>query len=80
MPDFDPNIDGNNQPAPTLDVLTQTNQHQQKTYHPIDANKFEPETTQTGNEPPKTTWPDAPTIQIPWVSSATPDQPPEVEY
>ena len=29
---------------------------------------------------PKTNWPDAPTIQIPWESSMTTDVPPEVEY
>ena len=79
-PDFDPDIDSNNQSVPASDALTQTNQHQQNTPQPIDANKSEPDTMQTKDNLPKTNWPDAPTIQIPRVSSTTPDQPPEVEY
>ena len=35
---------------------------------------------QTRDNLPKTDWPDAPTVQIPCVSSKTTDQPPEVEY
>ena len=78
--DSDPEKDGNNQQVPASDVLTQINQHQQNTSHPIDANKLEPDTMQTRDKSPKTDWTDAPTIQIPQVSSTTADQPPEVEY
>ena len=46
-PDFDSDIDSNNQPVPASDALTQTKQHQQNTLHPIDANKSEPDTMQT---------------------------------
>ena len=39
-----------------------------------------PDNITTSQNQQETDWPDTPTIQIPGISSTTPDQPPEVKY
>ena len=77
-PEFDPDIDGKNQLISTSNTLRSNNQQQQANPNIIDANKHEAENIQTQNRQFESNWPDAPTVQIPRVSSTTPDQPPEV--
>ena len=74
-PEFDPDIDGDNQPT-----STNNNQPQYSDIGTTDVNHPKTENTQTQNHQPKTNWPDTLTIQIPWVSLTVQDQPPEIKY
>ena len=69
-PEFDPDIDGENQPT-----STNNNQPQHPDLNTTDANDFKTEDIQTQKQQSQTDWPDAPTIQIPRVSLTVPDQP-----
>ena len=64
-PEFDPDIDRENQPTSTSNASTNNNQHQQPDLKIIHANNCETEDTKTKNQQFQTNWPDAPTIQIP---------------
>ena len=57
-----------------------TGEYEQNIPELLDASSPEPDTMQFTVTLPKTDWPDAPTIQIPSVSSMTADAPPEVVY
>ena len=82
-PEYDPDIDGNNQPNTdekhaavsvqgTLETILESSELE-------DDNSIAPENNTDPQNQQETNWPDAPTIQIPGVSSTT-DQPPEVTY
>ena len=45
-----------------------------------DDNSIAPDNIATSQNQHETNWPDAPTIQIPGISSTTADQPPEIMY
>ena len=75
VPEFDPVIDGDNQP-----VSTNSNQPQHPNNNTTDVNHTQREDTQVQKQHSDTDWPDAPTVQIPWVSSTVSDHPPEVHY
>ena len=55
------------------------NQPQYPHINTTDVNDSKTEDTQIQNEQPESNWPDAPTVQIPRVSSMVQDQPPEVK-
>ena len=82
-PEYDPDIDGDNQPNTdekhatvsvqgTLEMIPDFSE-------PEDDNSIAPENNMVQQNQQETDWPDASTIQIPGVSS-TRDQPPEVMY
>ena len=83
-PEYDPDIDGDNQPNTdkkhktvpvqgTLEMIPESSVLE-------DDNSIAPENNTDPQNQQETNWPDAPTIQIPGVSSITTDQPPEVIY
>ena len=74
-PEFYSDIDEDNQPTPT-----NTNQPQHPDNNTTDTSQTKSKDTQVQQQHFDTDWPDAPTIQIPWISSTVPDQPPEVHY
>ena len=74
-PGFDPDIHRDNQPT-----STHNNQPQYPDIDTTDVNSSKTEDIQIQNQQPKSNWPDAPTVQIPRVSSTVQDQPPEVKY
>ena len=82
-PEYDPDIDGDNQPNTdkkhktesvqgTLEMIPESSE-------PEDDNSIAPEDNKVQQNQQETDWPDTPTIQIPGVSSTT-DQPLEVTY
>ena len=82
--EYDLDIDGDNQPNTdkkhttvsiqgTLETITESSLLE-------DDNSIAPENKTAPQNQQETDWPDAPTIQIPGVSSTTSDQPPEVTY
>ena len=82
-PEYDPDIDGDNQSnigekhetvsvQGTLELIPEPSE-------PEDVNSIAPENNTIQQDQQETDWPDAPTIQIPGVSSTT-DQPLEVVY
>ena len=82
-PEYDPDIDGDNQSnidekhetvsvQGTLQLIPEPSE-------PEDVNSIAPENNTVQQDQQETDWPDAPTIQIPGVSSTT-DQPLEVTY
>ena len=83
-PEYDPDIDGNNQPNTdkkhktvsvqgTLEMIPESSELE-------DDNSIAPENNTVPQNQQDTNWPDAPAIQIPGVSLTTSDQPPEVMY
>ena len=64
-PEFDPEINGEEQPTSTTNTSANNKQHQHRDLNTIDANDCETKDTQTQNQQFKTDWPDAPTVQIP---------------
>ena len=83
-PQYDPDIDRDNQPNTdkkhttvsvqgTLEMIPESSVLE-------DDNSIAPETNTAMQNQEETDWPDAPAIQIPGVSSTTSDQPPEVMY
>ena len=81
-PEYDPDIDGDSQPTidkkqaivpvqGTLEMIPESSELE-------DDNNIAPENNTVQQNQQETDWPDAPTIQIPGVSSTTSDQPPEV--
>ena len=83
-PEYDPDIDWDNQPNTdkkhatvsiqgTLEMIPESSVLE-------DDNSIAPENNMDPQNQQETNWPDAPTIQIPGVSSTTTDQPPEVMY
>ena len=83
-PEYDPDIDGENQPNTdkkhktvsiqgTLETIPESSKLE-------DDNSIAPENNMVQQNQQETNLPDAPTIQIPGVSSTTSDQPPEVTY
>ena len=83
-PEYDPDIDGDNQPNTDKKHVTVSVQGTPNTSpEPSileDYNSIAPDNSATPQNQQETDWPDAPTIQIPGVSSTTLDQPPEVTY
>ena len=82
--EYDPDIDGNNQPNTdkrhiTVSVQGTLNTSQESSILEDD-NSIAPDNTTTSQNQQETDWPDAPTFQIPGISSTTPDQPPKVTY
>ena len=82
--EYDPDIDEGNQPNTdkkhatvsiqgTLEMILESSVLE-------DDNSIAPENNTALQNQQETNWPDAPTIQIPGVSSTTSDQPPEVTY
>ena len=82
-PEYDPDIDGDNQPNTdkkhttvsiqgTLEMIPESSVLE-------DDNSISPENNTDPHNQQETYWPDAPVVQIPGVSSTT-DQPPEVTY
>ena len=83
-PEYDPDIDGDNQPNTdnrciTVSVQGTLNTSQESSILQ-DGNSTAPDNITTPQNWQETDWPDAPTIQILGVSSTTSDQPPEVTY
>ena len=84
-PDYDPDINCNNNNThhnPTC-IMVSTNataEYEQNIPKLLDASSSKPDTTQFNDNLHETNWPDAPTIQIPSVSSMTVDALPEVVY
>ena len=83
-PEYDLDTDGENQPNTdkkhatvfiqgTLEMIPES-------FILEDDNNFAPENNTAPQNQQETDWPDAPTVQIPGVSSTTSDQPPEVMY
>ena len=83
-PEYDPDIDGENQPNTdkkhatvsiqgTLEMIPESSILE-------DENSIVPENNAALQNQQETDWPDVPAIQIPGVSSTTSDQPPEVTY
>ena len=83
-PEYDPDIDGDNQPNTdkkhttvsirgTLEMIPESSVLE-------DDNSTAPENNTAQQNLQETDWPDAPTIQIPGVSSTTSDHPPGVMY
>ena len=83
-PEYDPDIDRDNQPNTDKKHVTVSVQGTLNTFpEPSvleDDNSIAPDNIATSQNQQETDWPDAPTIQIPGVSSTTSDQPPEVTY
>ena len=83
-PEYDPDIDGDNQPTTdnkrvTVSVQGTLNTSQESSILE-DGNSIDPNNIPTPQNQQETDWSDAPTIQIPGISSTTSDQPPEVTY
>ena len=83
-PEYDPDIDRDNQPntdkkQETVSVQGTLNTSQESSVLEDD-NSIAPDNTTISQNQQETNWPDAPTIQIPGVSSMTSDQPPEIMY
>ena len=83
-PEYDLDIDGDNQPNTdkrhiTVSVQGTLNTSQESSILEDD-NSIAPDNITTSQNQQETDWPDASTIQIPGVSSTTSDQPPEVTY
>ena len=83
-PEYDPDIDGDNQPntdnrCVTVSVQGTLNTSQESSILEDD-NSTAPDNITTPQNQQETNWPDAPAIQILGVSSTTSDQPPEVMY
>ena len=83
-PEYDPDIDGDNQPTTDKKHATVSVQGTLETIPESsvleDDNSVAPENITTLQNQQETDWPDTPTVQIPGVSSTTSDQPPEVMY
>ena len=83
-PEYDLDIDGDNQPNTDKKHITVSVQGTQNTSpEPSileDDNSIAPDNSATSQNQQETNWPDAPTIQIPGISSTTLGQPPEVMY
>ena len=82
--EYDPDIDGDNQPNTdkrhvTVSVQGTLNTSQESSILEDD-NSIAPDNITTSPNQQETDWPDAPTIQIPGISSTTSDQPPEVMH
>ena len=82
--EYDPDIDGDNQPNTnnrhvTVSVQGTLNTSQESSILEND-NSTAPDNITTPKNQQETNWPDAPAIQIPGISSTTLDQPPEVMY
>ena len=82
--EYNPDIDGDNQPNTdkrhaTVSVQGTLNTLQESSVLEDD-NSIAPDNITTSQNQQETNWPDTPTIQIPGVSSTTSDQPPEVMY
>ena len=82
--EYDPDIDGDNQPNTdkrhtTVPVQGTLNTLQECSILEND-NSIAPDNIATSQNQQETDWPDAPTIQIPGVSSTTLDLPPEVTH
>ena len=83
-PEYNLDIDGDNQPNTdkkhaTVSVQGTLNTSPEPSVLEHD-NSIAPDNITTSQNQQETNWPDAPTIQIPGVSSTTSDQPPEVMY
>ena len=83
-PEYDLDIDGDNQPITdnrrvTISAQGTLNTSQESSVLEDD-NSTAPENITTPQNQQETNWPDAPAIQIPGISSTTFDQPPEVTY
>ena len=83
-PEYDLDIDGNNQPNTDKKHATVSIQGTLETILESslleDDNSIAPENNTASRNQQEIDWPDTPTIQIPGVSSTTSDQPPEVMY
>ena len=83
-PEYDPDIDRDNQPNTDKKHITVSVQGiPNASPEPSvleDDNSISSDNSATSQNQQETDWSDAPTIQIPGVSSTTPDQPPEVMY
>ena len=83
-PEYNLDIDGDNQPNTDKKHITVSAQGTLNTSHESfvleDDNSIAPDNITTSQNQQETDWPDAPTIQILGVSSTTSDQPPEVMY
>ena len=83
-PEYDPDIDGDNQTTTDKKQATVSIQGTLETIPESsvleDDNSIAPENISALQNQKETDWPDAPAIQIPGVSSTTLDQPPEVTY
>ena len=84
-PEYDPDIDGNNiddyqNLIAMMSPTSRTREYKQNIPNLSDVNSPEPDAVQSRDNIPKTDWPDAPTVQIPRVSSTTTDVLSEVEY
>ena len=81
---YDPDIDWDNQPNTDNRCVTVSVQGTLNTSQKLsileDDNSIAPNNITTPQNQQETNWPDAPTTQIPGVSSTTLDQPPEVTY
>ena len=82
--EYDPDIDGDNQPNTdnrhvTVSVQGTLNTSQESSVLEDDSSTA-PDNTDIPQNQQETDWPDTPAIQIPGVSSTTADQPPEVTY
>ena len=83
-PEYNPDIDRDNQPNTDKKHVTVSVQGTLNTSpEPSileDDNSIAPDNIATSQNQQETDWPDAPTIQIPGITSTTSDQPPEVMY
>ena len=83
-PEYNPDIDGDNQPNTDKRHVTVSVQGTLTTSQESsileDDNSIASDNTTTSQNQQETGWPNAPTIQILGISSTTSDQPPEVMY
>ena len=83
-PDYDPDIDGDNQPNTVTKHITVSVQGtpnaSQESSTLEDENSIAPDNVSTSQNQQETNWPDAPTIQILGASTTTPEQPLAVKY
>ena len=83
-PEYNPDIDGENQPNTDKKHITVSAQGTLNTSQESsvleDDNSIVSDNITTSQNQQETNWPDTPAIQIPGVSSTTSDQPPEVMY
>ena len=83
-PEYDPDIDGDNQPNTDKKHTTVSVQGTLETIPESsvleDDNGIAPENNTASQNQQENDWPDSPAFQIPGVSSTTSDQPPEVTY
>ena len=82
--EYDPDIDWDNQPNThnsrvRVSVQGTLNTSQESSMSEDD-NSIAPDNITTSQSQQETDWPEAPTVQIPGISSTTSDQPPEVTY